>query len=314
MLLSKTVKVKWTARNKNNFIKKGYIFNKLGEEVEIKTEDLTRYSEVKVEVKCDYCGEIIIKSYDKYMRGQIKSGKDSCKKCSHNKARETNMKNGYEYFINGVGSKPKHTIEECKELFKEVGYELLEDAYINNETHMRYLCPKHGEKEITLAHFLSGERCKECYYENNRGENNYMWNGGINEINNHLRGLLNDWRKESFKRYNYKCCITGINNNNLQIHHSYPFRNIVQDIFDELKLDIRSKVCDYSKDELNKIECLFLEKHKQKLGFPLTKELHAEFHSVYGTRASTEEDFYEFLKIKQDKYNKEINLDYFFLN
>ncbi len=54
MLLSKTVKLKWHPSNKTHYVEKGYIYTKMGDEFEVKVEDLTKGSKVKVKVKCDY--------------------------------------------------------------------------------------------------------------------------------------------------------------------------------------------------------------------------------------------------------------------
>lgn len=61
----------------------------------------------------------------------------------------------------------KHTIEEAKEKFLEVGLILLEGKYINNKTKMKAMCPNHPDKElyITLNDVISGHGCKYCGIE-----------------------------------------------------------------------------------------------------------------------------------------------------
>lgn len=58
----------------------------------------------------------------------------------------------------------KKTLEEAKLEFEKRGYELLENEYKNNQTKMRYRCPRHPDKEtyITLGHLISGKRCSYC--------------------------------------------------------------------------------------------------------------------------------------------------------
>lgn len=55
-------------------------------------------------------------------------------------------------------------IESAKVFFKECGYELLEDEYVNNSFKMRYRCPHHPERELRmcLGKLQSGRRCPYC--------------------------------------------------------------------------------------------------------------------------------------------------------
>ena len=50
-------------------------------------------------------------------------------------------------------------------MFHDAGYKLLETTYINANTKMKYLCPKHGEHEITLSKLRQGQGCNECGIE-----------------------------------------------------------------------------------------------------------------------------------------------------
>ena len=53
MLLTKTVKLNWHPKIKKHYEEKEYIYTKMGDEFEVKVEDLTKGSNVKVLVKCD---------------------------------------------------------------------------------------------------------------------------------------------------------------------------------------------------------------------------------------------------------------------
>lgn len=59
------------------------------------------------------------------------------------------------------------TFEEVKFEFEKKGYELLETKYINNETAMRYRCPKHPEEvqKIRTDKLRRGSGCRACAYE-----------------------------------------------------------------------------------------------------------------------------------------------------
>jgi hypothetical protein len=62
------------------------------------------------------------------------------------------------------GGSMKLTYNHIKQTFKENGYELLETEYINSRTKMRYICPKHPDKElyITYTNLYSGKGCPYC--------------------------------------------------------------------------------------------------------------------------------------------------------
>ena len=55
-IISKTVKVKWYPCNKKYYESKGYVYTKMGDEFEVKVEDLQSSSKIKVVYKCDECG------------------------------------------------------------------------------------------------------------------------------------------------------------------------------------------------------------------------------------------------------------------
>jgi hypothetical protein len=56
----------------------------------------------------------------------------------------------------------KFTFEFVQKYFKEHGYELLETAYINANTKMKYICNCKNESLITFHKFKQGQRCRKC--------------------------------------------------------------------------------------------------------------------------------------------------------
>lgn len=58
----------------------------------------------------------------------------------------------------------KLTIEDARKMFADAGYELLEDTYVNYMTKMRYRCPKHPDKDLSmnLNNLRAGSRCPYC--------------------------------------------------------------------------------------------------------------------------------------------------------
>lgn len=57
----------------------------------VKVGDLSDGSKIKIEVQCDYCGEIKTIRYCDYLKSLKLGSKYSCVKCSYNKAFETNL-------------------------------------------------------------------------------------------------------------------------------------------------------------------------------------------------------------------------------
>jgi hypothetical protein len=160
-----------------------------------------------------------------------------------------------------------------------------------------YECILHKNKvqQITPSKINLGRGCILCAVEKNSGSTHYNWQGGISNLNLHLRSLLRSLIDDKLKEYNYECFITNINGT-LEVHHLYNFNKIVQDVLNELNLEVRENVEDYTLDEIKKINKLFIEKHTDNWGIPILPEIHDLFHYFYGLKNNTPEQFYEFIK------------------
>ena len=71
-LITKTVKVKWNAKNKKHYEELGYIFTNMNGEFDVRVEDLKECSEQKLECVCDSCGKKIILSNNTYRKNNKK--------------------------------------------------------------------------------------------------------------------------------------------------------------------------------------------------------------------------------------------------
>ena len=81
-LISKTAKIKWHSKTKKWDESKGYKFTKYGDEFEVKIEDITRGSNIKIDIQCDGCGKKIRMYIYNYMRNiNSYNKKNYCKKC-----------------------------------------------------------------------------------------------------------------------------------------------------------------------------------------------------------------------------------------
>ena len=121
------------------------------------------------------------------------------------------------------------------------------------------------------------------------GENNHNWKGGVSELDNYLRGVLKEWKMDSLASANYRCIISA-DTKDLVIHHIYPFSKIVSETLLELNMATYKTIGEYSKDELQKIKELLIKKHYEYgYGAVISKDIHDEFHNIYGKGANKTE-------------------------
>ena len=102
-LVSKTAKVKWHPIIKKYYESLGYIFTKMGDEFEVKVEDLTGESHVKVDCLCDNCKKPLIWTYQAYNKYVKEDGKTYCNDCAKKlyggeNNRKNKLKNGKSFY------------------------------------------------------------------------------------------------------------------------------------------------------------------------------------------------------------------------
>lgn len=195
--------------------------------------------------------------------------------------------------------------------FEKKVYSINKNIYIYKETYVKVSskvkckCLIDGNVFETLgSSLIKGVGCKECFIRNNSGENNYNWKGGISPLHEYLRYKITKWKIDSFKKYNYKCDITKINNS-LIVHHLYNFSDILKETMDSLNIPIYNRINQYTNKELKIIEDKCLELHyKYGLGVCLCKEEHKLFHKLYGDKNNTKEEYENFKKMRLKKLNK----------
>lgn len=152
-----------------------------------------------------------------------------------------------------------------------------------------------------------------------KGKDNPNWRGGITALYQELRSDTKEWFMKSAEFSNYNCIITGKNFDN--VHHLYPFKNIVEEVFNNLNIDRRENVSEYSDDELIAIRNELLRLHDfYGYGCPINKKVHKLFHDLYGYKETNYFDFLEFIKrieigefnewFVENKLSININYDY----
>lgn len=84
LILPQKVKIKWTGNTRKHYESKGYIYTKNLDEFDVAVEDLTNGSMTMVNVKCDYCNNIVSMAYKEYFK-KHKNKPYCCKDCLQHK-------------------------------------------------------------------------------------------------------------------------------------------------------------------------------------------------------------------------------------
>lgn len=97
MVLSKTINVTVNSKIFKRYKELGYSFEKVGDEIEVDYQHLSKYSEEILKLRCDYCGKLFYRKYaDHYRILQFKNNninnKDCCYDCKNIKQEEINIK------------------------------------------------------------------------------------------------------------------------------------------------------------------------------------------------------------------------------
>lgn len=176
MLLTKEVENHWCRRYRKMYEDKGYIFTKVYDPFMVKIEDLAKTSNAEVDVKCDYCGKIFKRTYNRYILHHDEKFGDCCKKCSYIKKKETYLERyGVENpsYSKDVINKRKQTClehfgvdcffktEKAKEIFKNIA---IEKYGVENISQAEEI--KDKKKQTCLKHFgveysVQNEKIKE---------------------------------------------------------------------------------------------------------------------------------------------------------
>lgn len=89
LLPNQWTKMRWHSRNKDYYTNRGYAYTKMGDEFDVRVEDLPSQSHAYVKVQCDYCGVISLAKYQNYNNRSETDGKCACKRCKNDKAMNT---------------------------------------------------------------------------------------------------------------------------------------------------------------------------------------------------------------------------------
>ena len=157
LIENQKVTIKWTNRNKNWYVSKGYKFTNYNDTFVVDIMDLSYGSKIKVKAKCDYCGEpkdVQWKNY--YNKYYLKNEKYACCHCKQIKISEKTLEERQQYLYDGI-------IKVCS----EKGLILLtqKEEIKTCDTRIKYLCPIHGENDTKAYTLFLGHGCPDCMYE-----------------------------------------------------------------------------------------------------------------------------------------------------
>ena len=151
------VDVKISSSNKKWFENLGYGCH-FGQYISVKASDLKPTSKAIVHPICDYCGKATSITYGGYYQVMKKNivNKYACKECAGRKNSDVRLRNEVDNVF-------KHLEEICN----EEGYTLItkKEDYKGEAMQCSFICPKHGEKTMTISNIFSGHRCIDCSYE-----------------------------------------------------------------------------------------------------------------------------------------------------
>lgn len=310
LLKDKKVKTKWNGRLRKYYEQFGYIFTGRNDDLYVYPKHLKENSDVLVFVVCDYCGkeyQIQYKDYIKcVVKGKIK--KCCCDDCKKEKIKESNLK--YYGVINPMAIPEIHKKQEdskrrnisiVRQKFIDMNFTPLfdDEDYKNGHNKLKCYCNKHKDiiQYKTYYGLEDNDGCKYCRDEHNSGENHWNWQGGLSELSKYLRNKTKTWKNDSKEKSN-KCYITEKIANTY--HHLYPFQKIVDETMQQLNMEYKGQISNYTEEELKLIKNEFLKVHNSYgLGICLTEEIHNLFHYIYGF----ENVSMEFLQEFKERYN-----------
>lgn len=216
-------------------------------------------------------------------------------------------------FKKGFAWKTNETYIRSKEQMAKKVVPLLKGRYVSEET-----CKKISDSKIkyykTHTPYWTGKKRSEeqCKMISERMKGNWSgdknprhinplegslngnWQGGTTNLLQELRSDTKDWFSESAEFCNYSCIISGMSFEN--IHHTTPFKEIVNNTFEICGLEKKKSVSDYNERDFDNLTDILKCLHNEYgYGACLNKEVHKLFHDTYGYMNFTAYDFLDFV-------------------
>lgn len=195
-----------------------------------------------LEIMCEH-GHKSLKSLDRIEAGR------GCKEC--------------------VSISQRIDIKTIREKFLQVGLTILTDSYKDAHTPIPVMCERGHYVEKTWQSVRKGYSCRECKYENNKGEGNPNYNHNLPD---ELRGVQRnypeyyEWRRQVQKRDNYTCVACKKYGGKITTHHILNYSE-----YPKLREDVDNGV----------VMCV---------------NCHKDFHKTYGRKNNSKEQLDEYCK------------------
>ena len=258
----------------------------MGDTFTVKVEDLTNGSSVRVRVLCDYCKtEYDIAWYSYVSLRKKENNKDccSCPECTAAKAKESlirkyNVDNARS--IPGVNEKIKKTCIErygtenpfqseiIKDKIRDVCLKKYGVAYPTQSSEVQAKTIRTNMEKYGHKSWMQVPENAKCF----SGENSPVWKGGVSRTRyERAHKEYYDWRTSVFERDGYTCQRCGAHNQKgthveLHAHHLKNWAD-------------------------NPDSRYIIEN-----GVTLCSSCHYAFHSMFGKKNNTPEQFNEFIK------------------
>lgn len=260
----------------------GYKFTKDGDEFDVKPEHLTKGSSVLVEVQCDYCGKVFSRQWQEYLKKHKELEKDACSNsnCYEIKANEilsAKYGDNYLWSQNHV-EKRKNTNLKKYGCINPFSNQMIQEK-IHKTNIAKYGVPIPTQNSEIFAKTVATNLKKYgevnygvIYSREHKKELSPTWKGGA-EYHRVERSTdeYRQWRKAVFDRDLYTCQCCGDKNGyghkvELHAHHLHNWKD---------NKEIRYEISN---------------------GVTLCDKCHYLFHSVYGKKNNTAEQYYDFIK------------------
>ena len=231
-------------------------------------------SATPLQLKCNICGQKFERDF-----AHIKRGRFRCAQCG----------------IVAGAKRLVYSENEVDEIIAEKGYTRT-GAYVNASTPFEVKCKRGHVTTLSFSHFLVGHSgCKQCANLERTGELSPNWQGGASEVIDQLRKSITEWKYKVFARDNYTCQITK-SKKDLIVHHIISFCDLVKQASEETGIPVLRKISEYDNtDDFYRLEQRVRELHLIENGITMTRQIHDEFHKIYGKGNNNREQLEEFL-------------------
>lgn len=164
LILPQKVKIKWSTTAREHYKELGYTYTKVGDIFEVDVNDLTDGSVAKIKIKCDYCNNIIEKSWKDYRL--IHSSTYCCSECRKHKRREYDESGDFVYVE--IPYRNKEWLENEYVIKDREAQDIADECGINLRTMREWiysfgLSNKRQQKRDNLLSSLSKEKLEILY-------------------------------------------------------------------------------------------------------------------------------------------------------